>query len=48
MNIINTAAELKALNSLEELDKALLRKAKCQGFSDFQIGRHTPHTERPH
>lgn len=40
MNIINTAAELKALNSLEELDKALLRKAKCQGFSDFQIGRH--------
>ena len=40
MNIINTAAELKALNSLEELDKTLLRKAKCQGFSDFQIGRH--------
>lgn len=40
MNIINTAAELKALNSLEDLDKALLRKAKCQGFSDFQIGRH--------
>lgn len=40
MNIINTAAELSALNSLEELDIHLMRKAKCQGFSDFQIGRH--------
>ncbi|HIZ86046.1 MAG TPA: carbamoyl-phosphate synthase (glutamine-hydrolyzing) large subunit, partial [Candidatus Coprenecus stercoravium] len=40
MNIINTADELNALNSLEELDEHLLRKAKRQGFSDFQIGRH--------
>ena len=40
MNIINTAAELSALNSLEELGEPLLRQAKRQGFSDFQIGRH--------
>lgn len=40
MNIIETAHELSALNELEELDKPLLIKAKRQGFSDFQIGRH--------
>ena len=40
MNIINTAAELSALSSLEELGEPLLRQAKRQGFSDFQIGRH--------
>lgn len=40
MNIVNTAGELSALSSLEQLDRNLMRKAKCQGFSDFQIGRH--------
>ena len=39
-NIIRTSTELSALDSLEDLGPALLRKAKCQGFSDFQIGRH--------
>ena len=38
-NIKTTADELRALNSLEEVDFELLKKAKCQGFSDFQIGR---------
>ena len=40
MNIINTAAELSVLSSLEELGESLMRQAKRQGFSDFQIGRH--------
>ena len=39
MNIMNTSKELHAVASLEKLDTALLRKAKVQGFSDFQIGR---------
>ncbi len=39
-NIVNTAQELTQLNKLEELDNELLVKAKRQGFSDFQIGRH--------
>ncbi len=39
-NIVNTADELSVLNNLEELNVELLRKAKSQGFSDFQIGRH--------
>lgn len=38
-NIKNTADELRALSALEEVDFELLKKAKCQGFSDFQIGR---------
>jgi carbamoyl-phosphate synthase large subunit len=38
-NIKITADELRALNTLEEVDFELLKKAKCQGFSDFQIGR---------
>lgn len=39
MNIMNTSKELHALDGLEKLDATLLRKAKVQGFSDFQIGR---------
>ena len=38
-NIKLTADELRARNTLEEVDFELLKKAKCQGFSDFQIGR---------
>ena len=37
--IYNTAVELEGLNSLEEVSDELMRRAKCQGFSDFQIGR---------
>lgn len=39
-NIIDTADELNALSDLNELTPELLRKAKAQGFSDFQVGRH--------
>jgi carbamoyl-phosphate synthase large subunit len=43
MNIINTANELEAWGNnhkqLTEMSTALLRKAKVQGFSDFQIAR---------
>ncbi len=38
-NIINTAAELHEYDSLESLPEPLLRQAKEQGFSDFQIAR---------
>lgn len=38
-NIILTDRELCLLSSETELTEELLRKAKCQGFSDFQIGR---------
>ena len=38
-NIINTAAELQKYNEIENLDEKLLRVAKEQGFSDFQIAR---------
>lgn len=38
-NIINTASELRNSNELEQLDANLLRTAKEQGFSDFQIAR---------
>ncbi len=38
-NIIDTAAELHGYNSLESLPEPLLRQAKEQGFSDFQIAR---------
>ena len=38
-NIIETDRELSALSSEKELDKELMRRAKCQGFSDFQIAR---------
>ena len=38
-NIIITGKELMALNSTGELGYDLLKKAKRQGFSDFQIAR---------
>ncbi|WP_304968914.1 carbamoyl-phosphate synthase (glutamine-hydrolyzing) large subunit, partial [uncultured Duncaniella sp.] len=38
-NIINTAGELRDYNELEAVPEALLRQAKEQGFSDFQIAR---------
>jgi carbamoyl-phosphate synthase large subunit len=39
MNIIRTAQELEKYNSLEVVAPALLKKAKVEGFSDFQIAR---------
>ena len=39
VNIVNTSKELSKYNELEELPKALIKKAKGEGFSDFQIGR---------
>ena len=38
-NIRQTDNELHACKSINVLDKELLRKAKIQGFTDFQIGR---------
>ncbi len=38
-NIINTERELEKINKLEDLCPCLLRKAKEQGFSDFQIAK---------
>ena len=38
-NIINTANELSKHNALDSLPSELLRLAKQQGFSDFQVGR---------
>ncbi len=38
-NIVSTSRELEKYNNLEELPDALLRQAKQQGFSDFQIAR---------
>ena len=37
--IIQTANELEACNKLQEVSDELMRKAKIQGFSDFQIAR---------
>ena len=37
--IIDTAEEIERLNELDQLDADLLRRAKRQGFSDFQIAR---------
>ncbi len=39
-NIVNTSRELEDINDLTDLPYDLLKKAKSQGFSDFQIGRH--------
>ena len=36
---MNTSKELHNIDGLKNLDAALLRKAKIQGFSDFQVGR---------
>ncbi len=38
-NIINTASELHEINEIKEIPEVLLRQAKEQGFSDFQIAR---------
>ena len=38
-NIINTAGELSESDTLAELKPELLRQAKQQGFSDFQVAR---------
>lgn len=38
-NIYQTNLELKSCTSINVLDNELLRKAKVQGFSDFQIAR---------
>src|SRR5574344_1946526 len=39
MNIVRTANELEKVSSLQTLDADLLKLAKEQGFSDFQIAR---------
>ena len=38
-NIINTASELQEYNEVESVPAELLRLAKEQGFSDFQVAR---------
>ncbi|MGN0222763.1 MAG: carbamoyl-phosphate synthase (glutamine-hydrolyzing) large subunit [Muribaculaceae bacterium] len=38
-NILNTAREMEQYNTVDELPAALLRLAKQQGFSDFQVAR---------
>ena len=38
-NIVDTADELEGFNDLNAVPEILMRRAKQQGFSDFQIGR---------
>ena len=38
-NIMNTSKELHACNGVAEVPAELLRKAKIQGFTDFQVSR---------
>ena len=38
-NIVKTDNELKAAGNLQSIDEDLMRKAKIQGFSDFQIAK---------
>ncbi len=38
-NIETTYRELESCKGLDEVSSRLLKKAKCQGFSDIQIGR---------
>ncbi len=38
-NILNTAREMEQYNTVDELPAGLLRLAKQQGFSDFQVAR---------
>lgn len=38
-NIVDTAEELEGFNDLNAVPEILMRRAKQQGFSDFQIGR---------
>lgn len=44
-NIANTAIELESYNEIAQLPADLLRQAKEQGFSDFQIARAVLKTE---
>ncbi len=37
--VFDTCRELESLSSLEEISDELMKRAKSQGFSDFQIGR---------
>ncbi len=39
MNIIDTASELRGHHEIKDIPVALLRQAKEQGFSDFQVAR---------
>ena len=41
MNIMNTSKELHTYNGVADVPAELLRKAKVQGFTDFQISRAT-------
>ena len=38
-NIIDTSMQLHCISELEQLPESLMKKAKRQGFSDFQIAR---------
>ena len=38
-NIIDTAEELETLSQISDISPELMRRAKVQGFSDFQIAR---------
>lgn len=38
-NIVDTAEELETLSGAHQISRDLLKKAKVQGFSDFQIAR---------
>ena len=38
-NIVKTDNELKAAGTLQNIDEDLMRKAKIQGFSDFQVAK---------
>ncbi len=38
-NIVKTDNELKSAGTLQNIDEDLMRKAKIQGFSDFQIAK---------
>lgn len=38
-NLYQTATEMEAFNNIDDLPKELLKRAKQQGFSDFQIAK---------
>jgi carbamoyl-phosphate synthase large subunit len=44
-NIVNTVKDLKAIGSLQNVSAELLKKAKCQGFSDSHIASFVNSTE---
>ena len=47
-NIYRTSGELESYSCLETVPPTLLRKAKIQGFSDFQIARAIWHDDTEH